>query len=193
MDRFAENSETMEKLLLLLGYVPLTVCIIVLWTIVRKMRKSSAEQNHVNDRREEDSLNEADSQLLKDEPLSTKEYEMEDLKDRLCDLMERERLYLNPNIRVTDVAERLYTNKSYLSQAIRLKLNKNFCQLLHSYRVQEAMRLYSQNMDLTIAELCRKVGFNSMTTFTQAFGRNTGCTPADWCKQYKRQKANEKK
>lgn len=129
--------------------------------------------------------------VLEDEGVSLKEFEMEDLKDRLCDLMERERLYLNPNIRVSDVAERLYTNKSYLSQAIRTKLNKNFCQLVHSYRVKEAMRLYSQNQEMSIVDLCKKVGFNSMATFTSAFSRNTGCTPADWCRQYKRQSLNE--
>ncbi|MBQ3941286.1 MAG: AraC family transcriptional regulator, partial [Bacteroidales bacterium] len=56
--------------------------------------------------------------------------------------------------------------------------NKNFCQLVHYYRVREAMRIYAQHPDLTITQLSRRVGFNSMTTFNTAFGRNTGYTPA---------------
>ena len=90
-----------------------------------------------------------------------------------------------------DLAERLYTNKNYLAQTIKLKLNKNFCQLVHYYRVREAMRLYAQNPELTITQLCRRVGFNSMTTFNTAFGRNTGFTPAEWCKEFR--KRNESK
>ena len=54
-----------------------------------------------------------------------------------------------------------------------------------------ALRLYAQNPELTITQLCRRVGFNSMTTFNTAFGRNTGYTPAEWCKEYR--KRNEAK
>lgn len=159
----------------------MAAAIVVLIVIIRKQR--------CRDVGNEDVPLEVIPKVLSDDVVSMREYEMEDLKDRLCELMERERLYLNPNIRVSDVAERLYTNKSYLSQAIRTKLNKNFCQLVHSYRVKEAVRLYSQNQDLSIVDLCKKVGFNSMATFTSAFSRNTGYTPADWCRQYKRQSA----
>lgn len=133
------------------------------------------------------------NRILEDSGQSLKDSDMEELKDRLCNVLEREKLYLNPDIRVGDLAERLYTNKSYLAQTIKIKLNKNFCQLIHYYRVREAMRLYAQNPDLTITQLCRRVGFNSMTTFNTAFGRNTGYTPAEWCKEFrKRNEAKEK-
>lgn len=133
------------------------------------------------------------NRILEDVGMSLKDSDMEELKERLCNVLEREKLYLNPDIRVGDLAERLYTNKSYLAQTIKIKLNKNFCQLVHYYRVREAMRLYAQNPDLTITQLCRRVGFNSMTTFNTAFGRNTGYTPAEWCKEYrKRNEAKEK-
>ena len=133
------------------------------------------------------------NRILEDTGQSLKDSDMEELKERLCNVLEREKLYLNPDIRVGDLAERLYTNKSYLAQTIKIKLGKNFCQLVHYYRVREAMRLYAQNPDLTITQLCRRVGFNSMTTFNTAFGRNTGYTPAEWCKEYrKRNEAKEK-
>lgn len=131
------------------------------------------------------------NRILEDSGQSLKDSDMEELKERLCTVLEREKLYLNPDIRVSDLAERLYTNKSYLAQTIKIKLNKNFCQLVHYYRVREAMRLYAQNPELTITQLCRRVGFNSMTTFNTAFGRNTGYTPAEWCKEFR--KRNEAK
>ncbi|MCR5710249.1 MAG: AraC family transcriptional regulator [Bacteroidales bacterium] len=129
--------------------------------------------------------------ILEDNGPSLKDSDMEDLKERLIRVFEQEKLYLNPDIRVADLAERLYTNKNYLAQTIKIKLNKNFCQLVHYYRVREAMKLYSQNPELTISQLCRRVGFNSMTTFNTAFGRITGFTPAEWCKEFK--KRNEAK
>lgn len=129
--------------------------------------------------------------ILEDAGPSLKDADMEELKDRLCNVLEREKLYLNPDIRVGDMADRLYTNKNYLAQTIKLKLGKNFCQLVHYYRVREAMRLFAHDPGLTITQLCRRVGFNSMTTFNTAFGRNTGYTPAEWCKEFR--KRNEAK
>ncbi|MBQ0123880.1 MAG: helix-turn-helix domain-containing protein [Bacteroidales bacterium] len=172
----------MNSVLLIAGYATLAAAIVLFAVVLRRRRDEPQEP---------EALASPPRRVLEDEGISLREFEMEDLKDRLCELMERERLYLNPNIRVSDVAARLYTNKSYLSQAIRTKLNKNFCQLVHSYRVREAMRLYSVNQNISIVDMCKKVGFNSMATFTSAFSRNTGFTPADWCRQYKRQSLNE--
>lgn len=158
----------------------------------RKVRKPVLPEEHpVREYpRQEVSIPNA-NRILEDTGQSLKDSDMEELKERLCNVLEREKLYLNPDIRVGDLSERLYTNKSYLAQTIKIKLNKNFCQLVHYYRVREAMRLYAQNPDLTITQLCRRVGFNSMTTFNTAFGRNTGYTPAEWCKEFR--KRNEKK
>ena len=189
----------MKTLYLLIAYVPLVAGLVFL--LIKLHRKTAAREGEaasVSDStakpkeypRQERAIPNAD-RILEDAGPSLKDSDMEELKDRLCNVLEREKLYLNPDIRVGDLAERLYTNKSYLAQTIKIKLNKNFCQLVHYYRVREAMRIYAQNPDLTITQLCRRVGFNSMTTFNTAFGRNTGFTPAEWCKEYR--KRNEAK
>ncbi|MBR5100586.1 MAG: helix-turn-helix transcriptional regulator [Bacteroidales bacterium] len=185
----------MNTLYLLLAYVPLLAGLVYLFIRIR--RKAAAPEGAAAPEpkpkeypRQERAIPNAD-RILEDAGPSLKDADMEELKDRLCNVLEREKLYLNPDIRVGDLAERLYTNKSYLAQTIKIKLNKNFCQLVHYYRVREAMRLYSLNPELTITQLCRRVGFNSMTTFNTAFGRNTGFTPAEWCKEYR--KRNEAK
>lgn len=189
----------MNTLYLLIAYVPLTVGLVFLFFwIHRKTTARGGEAVPGSDARpkpkeyprQERAIPNAD-RILEDSGPSLKDSDMEELKERLCNVLEREKLYLNPDIRVGDLAERLYTNKSYLAQTIKIKMNKNFCQLIHFYRVREAMRIYAQNPDLTITQLCRRVGFNSMTTFNTAFGRNTGFTPAEWCKEYR--KRNETK
>jgi len=188
----------MDIVYLLLAYLPLAGLLVFLFLYLRKKRHQdvqnvqlsgqtvTAKEYPIQDR----PIPHAD-RMLEDPGPSLKDSDMEELKDRLCNVLEREKLFLNPDIRVGDLAERLFTNKSYLAQTIKIKLNKNFCQLVHYYRVREAMRLYAQNPELTITQLCRRVGFNSMTTFNSAFGRNTGYTPAEWCKEFR--KRNEAK
>jgi len=184
----------MKLTLLLIGYITLLAAAVVLVLYHRQRKQAAARAEELKTRKEfpyqERAIPHAD-RMLEDPGPSLKDSDMEELKDRLCNILEREKLYLNPEIRVGDLAERLFTNKSYLAQTIKIKLNKNFCQLVHYYRVREAMRIYAQNPDLTITQLCRRVGFNSMTTFNTAFGRNTGFTPAEWCKEFR--KRNEAK
>ncbi len=169
-------------LILSLAYVPLFIILAYLTDYWRKNRKSEkAEEKVYPDLCE--SLPEK-PRMLSDE--SSDNGEFDDLKEKLLDLFEREKIFLNPDIRINEVALRLYTNKTYLSKVIRLKTNKNFCQLVHFYRVREAIRLYADNPELTISQLGRMVGFNSMTTFNTAFGRNTGYTPAEWCREYRK-------
>ena len=110
----------------------------------------------------------------------------QNLKERLFVLLETEKLYLSPDVRITDVARRLSTSEPQLSKMIKLKTGKNFCQLIHCFRVREAMRLYSLNPGLSITQLREMVGFKSQTTFNTAFGRSTGYTPAEWCREYQR-------
>ena len=112
--------------------------------------------------------------------------EYDDLISRLNYLLETEKIFQDPDVRISDVADRLSTTKNRLSKAISIKTGKNFCQLIHSYRVREAMRLYTANQKLSIGQLCKMVGFNSMTTFNTVFGRNTGYTTAEWCKNYRK-------
>ena len=122
--------------------------------------------------------------ILSDSPFEGDEYD--DLISRLELLFESDKLYLQPEVRITAVADMLHSSKTNLSKAIKMKTGKNCCQLVHYYRVREAMRLYAANQKLSISQLYKAVGFNSKTTFNTAFGRNTGCTPAEWCKNYKR-------
>jgi len=126
----------------------------------------------------------AGERLLKDDSTVSDEYD--ELMDRLVGLFETEKVCLQPDVRITAVASALAVGKGTLSRAIKVKTGKNFCQLVHYYRIREAMRIYANHPNLPVREISRKVGFNSQTTFITAFGRHTGSTPAEWCRQYKK-------
>ena len=111
----------MNTLWLLIGYVPLVLGLAFLFFRFRRRAvASSAEAPDLRLKeypRQERAIPNAD-RILEDAGPSLKDADMEELKDRLCNVLEREKLYLNPDIRVGDLAERLYTNKSYLAQTI---------------------------------------------------------------------------
>ena len=107
------------------------------------------------------------------------------IQNRLCSLFESEKLYLSPNLQIGDVAERLYTNKSYLSKVLNIYMEKNFREFVNHYRIKEAMRLFSNNNSLSLNDLCRMCGFRNIASFTNAFKIFSGKTPGDWCRTIK--------
>lgn len=182
---FVTNQNSMNYLLLSIAlFLLLAITVVLAISIARSRKVMDTLKESIGLKTAAESK--LESKMLAEEPPNLKDRDLIDLKDRLLDLFEREKLYRNPDIRVGDIASRLYTNKNYLAQAIRLKTNKNFCQLVHSFRVREAMRLFEENPELSIRQLSTMVGFNSMTTFNSAFSRITGFTPAEWCREFKK-------
>lgn len=122
------------------------------------------------------------------------------LKERLISYFEYEKPYLSKDINMQEVAMRLFTNKSYLSKTINTEMNKNFRELVNYFRVREAIKIFSTNMEMSMAELRDRCGFNNNASFTSAFKLNTGYTPGEWCRDMKnrmtyedeRRKSNEK-
>ena len=102
--------------------MPLAGLLVYLFIRERKRSKAAPAEEKAAEKeypRQDRAIPHAD-RMLEDAGPSLKDSDMEELKDRLCNVLEREKLYLNPDIRVGDLAERLYTNKSYLAQTINI-------------------------------------------------------------------------
>ncbi len=56
---------------------------------------------------------------------------------RLIDLMHKEKLYLQGNLKLVDIAERVNVPQHHLSQVINGKLKKNFNDFVNEFRVEE--------------------------------------------------------
>ena len=115
------------------------------------------------------------------------------LKERLVGYFESEKPYLSKTLSMEEVSMRLFTNKSYLSKTINMEMNKNFREFVNSYRVKEAMRIFSSNPDISMNELRDRSGFNNNASFTSAFKLNTGSTPGEWCRDIKNKASDEGK
>ena len=107
------------------------------------------------------------------------------LYEKLLHFFKTEKPYLKSGISIAVIAVSIYSNKTYLSRLLNEKLNQNFNQFVNSYRIKEAQRLVTEEGPIVLTELCKKVGFTSMASFTVAFKLNTGMTPGEWCKKQK--------
>lgn len=90
-----------------------------------------------------------------------------------------ERMYRNPELTLTDLANHLGTNPSLLSKIINRSFGKNFNDYVNQYRVLEVKENLAdpQNAHLTIMSLAYDAGFNSKATFNRAFKKFTGDNP----------------
>ena len=95
-----------------------------------------------------------------------------------------DKLYLNPKLTISDVANFIGTNRTYLSHYINNTLQTNFYDYINNYRIENASKslLTYVNPILTIEEVAEKSGFNSTSTFRRAFLKNTGMTPLQFRK-----------
>jgi len=113
---------------------------------------------------------------------SNKEWNAE-YRRALEEWMLREKPYLNPNFRLTDLRQVLPMNRTYLSQFINAEYDCSFYQFVTNYRVAEAQQQMRENPNLKMQEISERCGFSSATVFGRVFARETGYTPTEWLAQ----------
>lgn len=109
----------------------------------------------------------------------------DDLMSRFTLLMTEKKLFKESALTVNAVADRLGTNRTYLSRAIN-ETGKTFNQIINDYRIREAIGMISDlDAALPLKQISSDVGFNSITTFYSTFQSVTGMTPARYRNQMK--------
>jgi len=106
------------------------------------------------------------------------------LEKKLQQCMMKERLYLNPALRITDVAAAIGTNRTYLSDYLNNKLCISFSEYVNQYRVLEACDILVGSNNILLEEVAGQSGFNSLSTFHRSFMKVMKITPL----QYKNKK-----
>ena len=102
--------------------------------------------------------------------------------DQLKKLMEEDELYINPDITLKDLSERLNTTTHNISEVINTKLNQNFFDFINRYRVEKVKKdLLDKSKDhYTLYAIAVDAGFNSKSGFNAIFKRYTGQTPSEY-------------
>jgi AraC-like DNA-binding protein len=96
-----------------------------------------------------------------------------------------EKPYLKSDLTIYELAKMLNSNSKYLSVIINTDFNQNFATFINSYRIEEAKELLKEeaNEQFTIEAIAKMSGFNSKSSFNNAFKYFQNITPS----QYKNQ------
>ncbi|MGY0035412.1 helix-turn-helix domain-containing protein [Pedobacter sp. NJ-S-72] len=91
--------------------------------------------------------------------------------------MMEQRLYKNADLKLNDLAKIINISGHQLSQLLNDNMGKNFAGYVNEFRINEACCLIADNKSIKLEEIGYEVGFNSKSTFYEAFKKHKGTTP----------------
>jgi len=93
--------------------------------------------------------------------------------------IERDLLYLDPELSLKSLAETINLNSNFVSKIINDGLNQTFSDCINEYRVNAVMKKLSDSTskNTTFLAIAFDCGFNSKTTFNRVFKKHVGVTP----------------
>lgn len=109
----------------------------------------------------------------------------EELMSRLTELLEKEKLYLDSDLNMSDVANRLCVHRNDVSMVVNSSKGISFSQLVNGYRVEYAKQQLLLHPTMKMANVAISSGFSSDTSFYRTFKAITGMTPSEWLSQQK--------
>lgn len=107
----------------------------------------------------------------------------EELMQRICQSIERNRQYLTSRLRLSDIAVELGVSVTTLTDCIQSQRHCTFAQLIAEYRVHYAQQLLSENPEMKLYAVIAESGFTSESTFFRSFKAVTGLSPKEWLTQ----------
>lgn len=122
-------------------------------------------------------------QLEKYQRMRLEEAECEDIVNRMRKVVEKDKLYLHPDLKRTEIAEAIGVTPAKLSQVFSLYLKENYYDFVNRYRLEEFKRLVKDDAykRYTILALSEKCGFKK-TSFFSTFRKVEGMTPTEYLK-----------
>lgn len=102
----------------------------------------------------------------------------------LTKAMETDKLFLNPELNVSVLAQKIAIPQKTISAVLNQHLNKNFNEFVNDYRLQEFKIKIAQPhlQNLTILGIATECGFNSQATFQRIFKEAEGVSPSVFVK-----------
>ena len=99
------------------------------------------------------------------------------LARRIEEVVTQQQLFLRHNVKVSDIAAELCTNRLYVSTAINDEFGVSFSDYINKKRIDYAIQLMRTNPQMTMCEIADRSGFSSDKSFYRNFKRFTGKSP----------------
>lgn len=110
---------------------------------------------------------------------------------RLLKLLDKEmtknKLYVNPSLKIADLANVANTSSHALSYLFNQYLQKSYYDYINEFRVEEFKNIIQQKKysQYTLEALSEHCGFSSRASFFRSFKKVTGITPNEYIKNIK--------
>ena len=99
------------------------------------------------------------------------------LARRIEEVVTQQQLFLRHNVKVSDIAAELFTNRLYVSTAINDEIGVSFSDYINKKRIDYAIQLMRTNPQMTMCEIADRSGFSSDKSFYRNFKHFTGKSP----------------
>lgn len=118
-----------------------------------------------------------EKEVLTEEEVLTHAAELENL-------MQKERVFTDPQLSLRTAARLLELHPNKLSWLVNKKVGKRFNEYVNEYRLSDFRErvLQPENQHLTLLGMAYDSGFNSKSVFNEFFKKQTGMTPKAWVK-----------
>ena len=103
-------------------------------------------------------------------------------------MMNEDKVFLEPDLNLIDLSQRLGTNRTYLSLAVRQFSGKSFSDYINYARIMYAEELLLKGESPKNVEY--SCGFISSSTFYRQFQKVAGSSPSVWLKNQRKQQHN---
>lgn len=103
----------------------------------------------------------------------------DELTRRIEQMFAVDKIYLNPSLKLSDVASLALTNRTYISRYFNQSKDSSFYTYVNRYRIDHACHLLKTTND-TIEIVAEQSGFNSKATFYRVFSDMMGCSPSKY-------------
>ena len=100
---------------------------------------------------------------------------------RICEYIEEH--FTEYEISIESVATYFHVNADIVRQAVLLRTGKMYRDYLIYLRIEYAKVLLRQE-DISVSELCQKIGYGNVSYFIKLFRESTGVTPAKYRKMF---------
>ncbi|OOQ59181.1 helix-turn-helix domain-containing protein [Mucilaginibacter pedocola] len=131
-------------------------------------------------------ITEADEKAKSTKPRLADEHALQ-MQYKLEGLMASEKLYLDNELSLPQLAEAADMSVHDLSYLLNDVIGQNFFRFVNGYRVEEAKQLMlsDKHRHLNILGIAYSAGFSSKTTFNTVFKTQVGMAPGEFMKQNK--------
>ena len=117
------------------------------------------------------------------EPIATQETAEEDvphLMQHINSIMESQKLYKNSELKLSDLANAVGSNRRAVSDCINSQVGCSFNQYVNTFRTEHAKRIIRQYPDRKLSDIFLEAGFANETSFFRTFKALTGMTPTEY-------------